>query len=668
MRKALGLRCSRMRRFARVWIPVVMVIGGCSSTPDHSKPRMRGQLAADASASGDADTPNDANGDADMPESAMDAGVTAPEPVPEPADAGSPVDAANAPDAARPSDDDDAGESVDASLDADAPVDEGEELVGWFVDSVYGNDANDGRSKRTAFATLNKLRQSPLTSGETTYLARGSFWRESLVGLPAGSEVRTYGSGPRPIIDGSDVAPNQAFRKTDGFTNVYEIAWTHDFTIDGGKTAHRVWENDNRLRRVLDLASCDATPGSFYAEPPTAGGPDTVYVHASDSSDISSNGQVYELTRRLWAVQLYTHREHAFVYGLHTRRNAHADGSLVVDGLISDCLAEDGRVHNIFIRGIAENSTAWKIEPPTVYGGATMFVTYEHLADLPGVVYRNCKAIGDGDAIGATGATNDVYTIGFYGHTSNGFKFGTAIYEECSTEGVVQAFGFSEVDNALYYKSNVKAGQESVGAVPYETLAVLGGNYQNRYINSGLVRYTSPATRPKRVIVRGVRVWMDSSYIQPLWIDLPGGDVEISRNTFILLGGGVFNFINGTFVVKNNVFYARDSVLYMAPNASYTIDQNLYYNISTSTAGRFLFQLGSAPLITGLAGWQTATGQDAQSVQADPLFLGAPASGEFALTPESPAVILGAGADFEGEELDEELQAHRRALLAPLGL
>jgi hypothetical protein len=663
--------------FVRSRVAVVGVLGVLvflSSCAKHDgKHAVHGSSKVRDGSAGDSQEADAAETDAaeDSGTSSLDAGLTADAEI---ADAAAPDDASVL-DAGTPSRDggalvpglpQDSGLAQDAAPAADSgPV----VLEGWFVDSVNGNDANDGRSESKPFATLAKLLKSPLKSGDVTYLARGSLWREELLGLPAGSVVKAYGTGERPIIDGSDIAPNTSFQKAAGLTHVYEIAWTHRFGTDGGKSAHRVWEDGVRLRRAQDLATCDATPGSFYADPPTDGGPDTIYVHPSDDSDIPTSTHVYELTRRRSAVQLYQYRNQASVYSVHTRRNAHADGSLVVDGLISDCLAEDGRIHNVFIRGTCEDTTAWKIEPPPVFGAATMFVSFEDREQLPGVTYRRCHAVADADAIGPTGGHNSELAVGFYGHTTGGAQFGTAIYEECSTSGAALAFAFLNVTDALYYKCSASGGSIVAGGTPDRTLAILGGTFHDMVDGATLVKINEDHGTPAKVIIRGVRYLEEGGHTTPIWINRGGGYTEITRSTFAQLGGGIFWFQKGNFVVKNNIFYGNNVITRVySSDVSYVADDNLYFNTNLDSPDQLIFQIDQGDFTFGLPAWRTAMGQDANSLVADPLFAGAPRMGEFALQPSSPAWGISAGADFETEENDAVLQSYRTAMLSGAGL
>jgi hypothetical protein len=676
----LGFVCSRLKAVVGV-SGVLVLLSGCPQHDERDAAK-NGSEATDGSA-GDPETdPAIGNGTptADAGSASEPDSSSAPDPDSGSAPNADDVDAAalgdaSVPDAGTASRDSGPGVSGlpgngTLAQDAGPAVDSGPPaLEGWFVDSVHGNDANDGRSESTPFATLAKLLHSPLKSGDVTYLARGSLWREELVGLPAGSVVKAYGSGDRPIIDGSDIAANTSFHKTAELTNVYEIAWTHSFAADGGKSAHRVWEDGVRLRRAQDLASCDATPGSFYADAPTDGGPDTVYVHPSDGSDIPTNSHVYELSRRRSAVQLYQYRNHAFVYSVHTRRNAYADGSLVVDGLVSDCLAEDGRTHNVFIRGTCEDTTAWKIEPPAVFGAATMFVSFEDKQNLPNVTYRRCHAVADAEAIGPTGGRNSDLTIGFYGHTTGGAKFGTAVYEECSTSGAVLSFAFQNVTDALYYKCSSSGGSIVAGGTPDRTLAILGGTFHDMVDGATLLKINQDGGAPAKVIIRGVRYLEEGGHTMPIWINRGGGYIEITRSTFAQLGGGRFWFQKGNFVVKNNIFYGDNVVTQVySSDVSYLADDNLYFNTNPDSPDVLMFKIDEGDLIFGLPAWKTAIGQDTNSLFADPLFVGDPRIGEFDVEPNSPSRAIAAGADYETEENDAVLQSYRAAMLSGAGI
>ena len=87
----------------------------------------------------------------------------------------------------------------------------------YYVDSVSGNNTNDGLSTSTAWQTIAKVNGlacsggiGQLNAGDSVLFMRGDTWREQLT-VPcsgtSGSPITfgAYGSGARPIINGSDL-------------------------------------------------------------------------------------------------------------------------------------------------------------------------------------------------------------------------------------------------------------------------------------------------------------------------------------------------------------------------------------------------------------------------------------------------------------------------------
>ena len=153
----------------------------------------------------------------------------------------------------------------------------------YYVDSaaVAGGDG----SLAAPFDTISDL---SLVAGNVVALKSGSNWKEAVA---AGDDFHfyRYGSGDMPILDGSAIADNALFTKTAGLTNVYQIALSIPLIVDN---CIRVWQDDVPLPYVASAALCDAAPGSYYTT--AHSGNITLYVHATDSSDITTNSKVYE--------------------------------------------------------------------------------------------------------------------------------------------------------------------------------------------------------------------------------------------------------------------------------------------------------------------------------------------------------------------------------------
>ena len=168
-------------------------------------------------------------------------------------------------------------------------------LFDWYVDSVNGDDGNDGRAPSRAFKTIARLEAAPLAEYDKVGVARNSNFREQLDIAIDNLTVADYGTGSLPVFDASAIAANATFTKTGGRTNVYEITVSPD--VDGVTTFINVWENDSFLTLATDVANCDATPGSYYVTSHVVA-PLTIYVHASDSSDVRTNNKDYEHGQR----------------------------------------------------------------------------------------------------------------------------------------------------------------------------------------------------------------------------------------------------------------------------------------------------------------------------------------------------------------------------------
>jgi parallel beta-helix repeat protein len=86
----------------------------------------------------------------------------------------------------------------------------------YYLDSVNGNDTNDGSSPATAWKTLAKVNASKFSPGDTILLRRGGTWREQLTFPSSGAKdapivLDAFGEGPLPVISGADLVPPAAW-------------------------------------------------------------------------------------------------------------------------------------------------------------------------------------------------------------------------------------------------------------------------------------------------------------------------------------------------------------------------------------------------------------------------------------------------------------------------
>ena len=521
-----------------------------------------------------------------------------------------------------------------------------------YVDSVNGNDSNAGTAA-APFATLTRVQLEPL-AGTTVYLARESIFREELTGWPAGAHVRAYGAGARPVIDGRDVASNGAFSKTAGQTNVYQISWAHHFAADGGKSAHRVWEAGAMMTRTASVAACDSTPGSFYAAAPTTSGPDLVYVHPTAGGAPSLE---YALTERRWCVQLYASYMQANVVGLETIGNSYADGSLVIDGYVEDCVARDGRIHNAFILGIAVGCQALGCEAGI---NSAMFVSYMDTgfggAPHRNVLYQDCTADAQFSA---------TQVDGFLVHTDGVREFGTVEYRDCSVVSCSGGWNGVQAQKFVAYRCTYDDVLNAYGT--YGTVGnwYLGGTGQTRIgAGDGGLLYLNTASAIQ-CVVRGCKIYQPSGN-GPLFVFAPIATITVERCTMGAGAGGTLKFHRGDITVQKCVaaygnFLTPQLHWFTDPIDAYSTDYNCYWNTASSD-GFFQILYPSPAYINSLADWQTylagaalGAGQDANSIAQDPLLAGL-ASLDFTIG-NSTVLAMGCGAELD-EEDDPALQAY----------
>jgi hypothetical protein len=267
-------------------------------------------------------------------------------------------------------------------------------IADWFVDFVNGNDNNTGKSPSQAFLTASKVQTAVgSTANQRIAIANGGTPRQQLqIGTTAspvnGTSVFSYGSGAQTVFCADDVAPNASFVKEATATFVWKI--TVSVSTDATKANWiNAFENGTTLVTATSIANCDATAGSVFVSSHTSGTP-TIYIHASDNSDITTNGKLYEYSSRLFGINLAG--ADCSVRNLTARRNHHDDGSIVIYGArptLTGISCLQGTKHNCYC------------EPGTVSGStfnegyfgttsANLLVIFEQTASGRSGTVSNC--------------------------------------------------------------------------------------------------------------------------------------------------------------------------------------------------------------------------------------------------------------------------------------
>ena len=309
----------------------------------------------------------------------------------------------------------------------------------WYVDSIAGNDANSGKSSGAALRSIAAVLPR-IAAGDSVGLARGSHWREQFT-VPADQvQVIAYGAGNPPLLDCSDAIGSQSWSKTPGATAVYQCSVTHDIAV--GKTFIGCWENGTLLRWKTTVVDVDSTPGS-YTLADTSGSPAspvTLYVHASNGSSPETNGTTYEYSSRNFGLTA-TGRTGCTIRGIHTQRNLHNDGSLILGpfNTANDCVASDGQYHNVFVSPGCKlyNVIANGAYHPTAMG---LFIWNPANANGEGLYFEGCQALLATYVSGMGG--------GFGGHAVSG-QLGTITFRNCVVQNCDLGYAAALATTAL---------------------------------------------------------------------------------------------------------------------------------------------------------------------------------------------------------------------------
>ena len=464
-------------------------------------------------------------------------------------------------------------------------------MAAYYVHATDGNDSNAGTSSAAPWQTINKVNTSSFSPGDTIYFARGETWREELIVPDSGTSGNyvtfdAYGAGALPIISGADVKANSAFSADSGFA--YSASYS---LIANGSMM--VWENGVRLTSRASQALVQANPGSFYLTG------STLYVSATDGSDIRSNGKIYEVPGRHRNV--YTNgKDFVKVRNLHTIRTSGDDttyGGIVVSG--SDNIVE-------YVESNNHRRHAVQILSETGINGNRNIVQYSDLYDTWGtlvisVFQQNVATVTCADNIiryndiyGGTVDTNSgLLTI----HGADGTHqvlrtriYGNRLHDSLSSN---QAIQFYDVVEVRFY-GNWVYGTFSSNPI-YTKTRGSGVFIMANFIN-----------------MAGVGANIDAMFLQ----DISG--TRVLHNIFYGQNGRWAvrfhtNATNG--LVRNNIFHTVSKVINVDASAQsgFIMDWN---NASDITSGATWGKWGATEYT--FANWKTNSSQDANTTEVDP--------------------------------------------------
>lgn len=490
-----------------------------------------------------------------------------------------------------------------------------------YVSSQSGNDANDGSSSAKAFATLARAEAAALALGDgvTIRLAAGSVWRESL-DLAKLSNV-VIGGG-LATIDCADVVEGLTPHPT--LANVWQVSWplvkgsapatSYEVLCAEGPTADAVTlltdvRSSNVNNNQLQVSS---TPGSYYFDKTN----EVLYLHPRNSADPATSGQTFTATRRIYALRTGAN---ANVDGVLTRMNGHNDGSLIVgaNSNVRRSVCQAGHKHNLFLSAsgqpLIEDVVLVEAREAEGPGGGSMVVFYGRDPNDCEVTVNRLVAVGSLDG---TSRINATVAYGHGGSSSDALR-------AVRVEGLLtdlHAYPFSAATRLLDVRG---AHFERFGTLPQLVVAgtvYSGHETQIRYTTG---RHTIPITNRPAGYTYALRdsafFWAsDGSFMQMTGNNITALTMEnVSLCTLsgakLSPGSSPMASITQNYCIIMGAHVVGSYVAIKQTGVPYTGDHNIYWRGWGNSSGVF-FGSADGVNISSLQAWQTATGQDLNSV------------------------------------------------------
>jgi len=462
----------------------------------------------------------------------------------------------------------------------------------WYVDSLDGNDNKDGRSEATAWKTSAKVNASTFLPEDYILFKCGGRFRGQVLSVPssgtAGKPITfaTYGMGANPILD-----------PTTRFTNFVLHAGAVWKRTDVGNDPTQVWEDEIRLIYKTSVATMVSgswckTGGEVYVQCTDDGNPNTEhvveYAIGANSITIRMNGKSHLVFDGIDAYRSnYTayntdlpgssdivirNSVSSWTGGRSFLVGVSVIGTSVYpsDVIVKDCVAHDDLDESYWIghgtRLFIEHNEAYNSGKDTFPNGKQ----YPEATHFPGGILISAEAV---DCVVRRNYIHDNYKLAaILDERSLGLKGTRTIIEQ------------NLVDT-------------SIGAMPAIQIEGINTTVRNNLIRSG----------------SGSPILLSNGPTIP----------EIYNNTLVSPSGGLHSIETGGQPgarIKNNILIRAGALnRYISVSATAqpgtVINRNLYFGAAT---GRWFWGPNE---YTSLAAWQAASGQDANSLNSDPVFV-----------------------------------------------
>lgn len=425
----------------------------------------------------------------------------------------------------------------------------------FYVDSVGGNDANNGKSEAQAFKTISAI---PLANNISIALKRGSYWREALDASGfTGLEVVAYGDGTLPTLDAADIV-------TTTWINDSGNIWYTDVTLaDSSYTMYNsLWKDGVRMEWFASTGAL-TTNNDYYVAEATVNPTTTARFYIFSDTDPNTSGVLYEYASR-WYGMVIT--GNSIVRYVRTKRQLHNNGSAIIgsNSQAQYCIFEDGVKHNVYISNdsTAFHCISYKHDTPK-RTNATLFVG--HTQDGVGhkVSFYNCIAAAD-PVKSAWANANGVGVTGFYAHTSGpAAKWDEVGLFDCSVSNC--NLGISAMD-AVSIAAVRNWAHDCYGALRVTSDTLFDQDMKITDDTHSIIRGIQLDNSGQAVIQR-LRMYVKRPTNQGMIYDYSTSGTCIVQNSVLMLANGApggynyfYRFLNAGRGVQlqNNIMYTYD--------------------------------------------------------------------------------------------------------------
>ena len=285
--------------------------------------------------------------------------------------------------------------------------------AGWgstyYVDSVGGNDSNNGTTPQTSWKSVAKVNAATLTAGDAVLFKRGGVWTESLAPTASGTagspiSFDAYGAGPAPLLTGYLPLPAATWALVSGSLwkatvtassmnyVLFGTVWGRKQTAQSSVLADRDWYFASNTLFVFSNGNPAASYGNVAAMLLAFG--QMIYLNGNSYVNL----QHFKLT-------------YFDSYGVRIAGAAHdiTVGNVWAEGIIPNATLPQGFYVSSSVSGA--NINLYNVDSHRNYNGF-------QVASTLGVSVKNCRAYANRFAGLTDNTTNTVYsTCHFFGNT-----------------------------------------------------------------------------------------------------------------------------------------------------------------------------------------------------------------------------------------------------------